>query len=129
MGGVLGKSGAVAFIARRRYWGAADAQIVIGAWRRSRESQTRFAQRYGLDPKRIGRWASRLARDEADGGASTGVRFHPVRLVPTVGRAVDETATIEIVLGDGRTLRVPPGFAAADLARAVTVLTTLAGER
>jgi hypothetical protein len=128
--GPQSRLGAVAAIARRRYWRTTDAAIVIGAWRRSGESQTRFAQRYGLDPKRIGRWAGRLARDGGERGArgvSAGLQFHPVRVVPPIGLA--GAWAIEIALGDGRTVRVPSGFAADDLARAVAVLTDVVVER
>jgi hypothetical protein len=122
-----GKSGVVAFAARRRYWRVMDARIVINAWHRSGESQARFAQRYGLDPKRIGRWAGRLARDGGARGESAEVRFHPVRVVPPIGLA--GAWAIEIALGDGRTVRVPAGFAADDLARAVAVLSAAVIER
>lgn len=117
--GMQSRSQAVAVVARQSYWRVEDARVVIDAWRRSRQSQRAFGERYGLDPKRIGRWASRLASEVEDDV----VRFHPVRVIPSRAPGVEEGDAIEIALGDGRTVRVPPGFAAADLARVVAVLT------
>jgi hypothetical protein len=72
------RSGGVAFVAQRRYWSAGDARVIVEAWQRSGESQGRFAARYGVDPKRIGRWAARLARGE-DGASVRAPRRHPRR--------------------------------------------------
>ena len=127
MGGPQSRVDAVAAIARRRYWRTTDAQIVIGAWRRSGETQAGFAKRYGLDPKRLGRWAGRLARAGGARGASAGLRFHPVRVVPPIGLA--NAWAIEIALREGCTVRVASGFATEDLARTVAVLTDAVGER
>jgi hypothetical protein len=48
------------------------------------------------------------------------VRFHPVRLVG--GKEGEHREAIEVVLVDGRRVRVPAGFAAADLERVLAVL-------
>jgi hypothetical protein len=49
------------------------------------------------------------------------VRFHPVHVMAGLdaGRAEQR---LEIVLGAGRSVRVPPGFAPEDLARVIEVL-------
>lgn len=117
----------LAVVARKSYWRAADARIVISGWRQSGESQARFATRYGLDPKRIGRWASRL-REPAH-GESAPLRFHPVHVVHPVGGVAGSAWAVEIALDGGRTLRVPSGFAADDLARAMAVLSHRPVER
>lgn len=103
-------------VARKGYWREADARVVVRAWRRSGKPAVRFAVENGLDPARLSRWAARL-----DGRANPGVRFHPVRLIPPVGRGVAGEA-IEVVLVDGRRVRVPAGFAAEDLERVLGVL-------
>ena len=89
---------------------------MVEAWQQSEESLASFARCYGVDGQRVTGWASRLAPSAADG-----VRFHPVRLV----ERREGHAPIEVVLRDGRTVRVPPGCAAADLH---TVLCVLAGD-
>jgi hypothetical protein len=122
--GAQDRSIEVARLARKRYWRAADARIVISAWRQSRESQGRFARRYGLDPKRIGRWVSRLAERERERehGGATPLRFHPVHVVHPIGGAAGSAWAVEIALGEGCTVRVPSRFAADDLVRALAVL-------
>lgn len=73
-----------------------------------------FARRYGVDPKRLARWAMRLKQAE-----SVALRFHPVRLRRTTeGAAVP----IEIELQDGRQVRVGRGFETDDLRRVLAVL-------
>lgn len=125
--GVQSRIDAVAAIARQRYWRMPDAQTVIDAWHRSGDTQAGFAKRYGLDPKRIGRWAGRLSRDGGARGVSAGLRFHPVHVVPPIGLA--SAWAIEIALRAGCTVRVAPGFATDDLARAIAVLHDAVGER
>jgi hypothetical protein len=50
------------------------------------------------------------------------VQFHPVR-VRTAERCSDEyTGRIELVLGDGRSIRLPHGFDAGDLRRVLAVV-------
>ena len=111
-----GKIEAVAQVAEQRYWRAAEARVVVEAWRASGEALGAFAARYGIHPRRVGRWAGQLGREDEEA-----VAFHPVRLVraiPTAGPG----APIEIVLGEGVRVRVPGGFAAEDLERVLGVL-------
>ena len=110
------RDGAVLRIAKRRYWREADARVIVDAWRRSESSLSGFARRYGVHGPRIARWASRL---EAPRGA---VRFHPVRVVAAEGRVWPSCEGIEVVLTDGRVVRVPPGFAPEDLHQVLRVL-------
>jgi hypothetical protein len=56
-------------------------------------------------------------RKPADGPAL----FHPVRVIDAVS-AGSNKQPIEVVLVDGRRVRVPAGFAAEDLARVLAVL-------
>jgi hypothetical protein len=128
------RSGGVAFVAQRRYWSAGDARVIVEAWRRSGESQVRFAARYGVDPKRIGRWAARLTRRGDVASARVpqrprrhgALRFHPVAVVG--GQSLIDASimasdrSIEIRLADGPAVRVPPGVTREDLEQVLEVL-------
>lgn len=113
---------AVRQVAESRYWREADARVMVEAWQRSGDSLAVFARRYRVDRKRITRWASRLTRSPR-----RGVRFHPVQVVATAAGGSGSRAAIEVVLADGRTVRVPPGFAPEDLQQVLRVLDGAAG--
>lgn len=103
-------------IAQRSYWREDDARRVVAAWRQSSEPASLFAGRLGIDPRRVSRWALRL-----EGPEDAPVHFHPVRV--TDGEVAGcGTACLEIAMGDGRSIRVAPGFAAEDLRRVLAVL-------
>ena len=104
-------------IGERRRWREADARVVVGAWRRSGESLSQFAGRYGLRGERISRWVSRIEKAERMGPS-----FHQVRLVEAQDRWHEGGERIEVVLTDGRTVRVPHGFAAEELQKVLRVL-------
>ena len=106
----------VAQVSRQRYWRKAEARVMVEAWRGGGETLSEFAARYGVDPRRIARWASRLhtPRPEA-------VRFHPVRLVG-VEPGKESGSAIEIRLVGGRRVRVARGFDAEDLRRVLAIL-------
>ena len=110
------RNGAVLRAAKHRYWREADARVMVEAWRRSGASLSTFARRYGVHGTRIARWASRLASPRS------AVRFHPVRVVAAAGRVRPGGDAIEVVLTDGRLVRVPPGFAPEDLHQVLRVL-------
>jgi hypothetical protein len=111
------KDEAIMRIGERQRWREADARVVVGAWRRSGESLSQFAGRYGLRGERISRWVSRIEKPE-----SSGPSFHQVRLVEAQDRWDDGGERIEVVLTDGRTVRLPHGFAAEDLHKVLRVL-------
>jgi hypothetical protein len=118
---------AVAAAAGKSYWREADARPVVQAWQSSGQSLSHFAAAQGLKVARLARWASRLGRRAVSrrGRGSAGVpplklRFHPVELVGS-GTAL-ETSAIEVVLLDGRRVRVPAGFGSGDLERVLQVL-------
>lgn len=103
-------------VVERRRWREADARLVLKVWRESGKSLSTFAREHGLQPIRVWRWSARL-RDQSSGP----LRFHPVRVVGP-DRGDDRAGTIEVLLLDGRRVRVAEGFSAADLARVLAVL-------
>ena len=108
----------VAKVAGRRYWREDAARVVVDAWRSSGEPLSRFASRYGVEAKRIARWAARVGTPKP--GPAASVRFHPVRLAGAGARPGG--FTIEIELPRGRRVRVARGFDAADLRGVLAVL-------
>ena len=106
----------VARVASLRYWQVEDARVMVEAWKESGERLTAFARQHGLKPRRLREWARRL---EASGEE---IAFHPVRVVQGPGEGRAPCDPIEIVLGEGCSVRVPPGFAAPDLERVLGLL-------
>ena len=99
----------------KRRWAEADARIVVSSWQRSGKRVSEFAREYGLTSQRLVRWSERL-----QGGSRGSVRFHPVRLVG--GERGGERDAIEVVLLDGRRVRVREGFSSEELGRVLEVL-------
>ena len=106
----------VGAVAGRPYWRQPEAERIVEAWQESGETGAAFARRHGVDPQRLSRWASRLRRP-----ASAPVRFHPVRVGGEDPRSRGGSV-IEIDLGGGRRVRVPPGVEVEDLRRVLAVL-------
>ena len=106
----------VARVASLRYWQAEDARVVVEAWKESGERLTAFARRHDIKPRRLSEWATRLE------ASSEEISFHPVRVVQAASEERAQRDPIEIVLGEGCSVRVPAGFAAQDLERVLGVL-------
>ena len=104
--------------AKRRYWREADARAVVEAWRRSGKGLSEFARERGLHARRLARWAARLEAAARSGD----VAFHPVRLVGVSRAETRHGEALEVVLRDGRSVRVPYGFAPEHLRRLLQVL-------
>lgn len=98
----------------RRRWREEEARVVVSAWRRSGKSMSVFAREHALGLQRLSRWVGRLG-DES----KARVRFHPIRLM---GGVSGTPGTIEVVLVDGRRVRMTEGFAAEELERVLRVL-------
>src|SRR6516225_1106159 len=104
--GILGK----------RRWNEEEGRLVVSAYQASGKSLSSFAREYGLQPSRMWRWSARV-RGEKKGGMS----FHPVGL--REAEPLDPKAgPMEVVLVNGRRVRVPQGFVAEDLVRVLEVL-------
>ena len=88
---------------------------MIGEWQASGLSVRAFCARHGLATASFYNWRRVLQRRAADEPA-----FVPVRVV---AEAVPALATaLEVVLTDGRMVRVAPGFDAATLRQLLAVL-------
>ena len=108
------RAGDLRKLAGRSYWREDDARRIVDAWRQSGQPVSVFAARLGIDPRRVSRWASRLQPPHADT-----VHFVPVRVADDHAHG---RVSIEIALGHGRQVRVPPGFAPDDLRRVLAIL-------
>ena len=106
----------VATVAGLRYWQEEDARVVVEAWRESGERVGAFAKRHGIKPRRLRQWARRLEPSSEE------ISFHPVRVVQASSEERAQRDPIEIVMGEGYSVRVPPGFAVQDLERVLSVL-------
>ena len=113
---------AVRRAARKAYWGEDDARVLVAALTESEQSLAQFARRHGVDPRRLGRWRSRLAQ-----ATSESVRFHPVQLTASESAGAPESGRIEIELVGGQRVHVGHGFHAEDLRLVVAVLEDVAG--
>jgi transposase-like protein len=103
-------------IAERQRWREEDARVMVEAWLSSGESVSDFARGHGLRGERISRWASRFPKGEKES-----LSFHQVRLVESQDRFHPDVK-IEVMLSDGRSVRVPHGFAPEELQKVLRVL-------
>jgi hypothetical protein len=87
----------------------------IGDWQASGLSARAFCERRGLTVARLYAWRRVLERRDAEKAA-----FVPVQVVADTVPA--QASALEVVLADGRTVRVAPGFDAATLRQLLAVL-------
>jgi hypothetical protein len=87
----------------------------IAEWRASGLSVRAFCDRRRLATPRFYHWRRVLERRAAEKAA-----FVPVQVVADAVPA--QTSALEVLLTDGRTVRVAPGFDAATLRQLLTVL-------
>jgi transposase len=92
-------------------------------WANSGRSIEAFAAREGIDPKRLKwwRWKLRPSSPPVSAPAVPGPRFVPVHVVDSPAGRADGGAPLEIVLPNGRVVRVPPSFDAAALERVLAI--------
>ena len=91
--------------AKRIYW-----RGVLDSWRSSGLEDVEFCRRHALPIKKFRWWRTRLQS-----------QFIPVRLNGAENGA-EETPSLEVVLANGRAVRVAPGFDAETLVRVIDVL-------
>lgn len=113
--GAAGRDADAVFEAARRsrYWSAAEARVVLRAYRASGLSLKAFARQTGVSAQRVRWWRDR--RPEA--AASAVPTFLPVEVV-----TAPPPPTLEVVGGGGRVVRVAVGFDATTLTRVLAVL-------
>ena len=87
----------------------------IAQWQTSGSSVTAFCARHGLSPASFYAWRKTLRRRDAERTA-----FVPVHVVADLAAA--PARPLEVVLADGRVVRVAPGFDAATLRQLLAVL-------
>ena len=113
---------------RRKNWTPAErAQLLREAFS-ERGAVSRVARQYGISPSLLYRWRRQALRGALDPAPA----FVPVQMLPAVPDATpvatatlnraDREARAEIVLGNGRILRVAEDIAAANLARLAQAL-------
>jgi hypothetical protein len=88
----------------------------IDQWRASGLSVQAFCARHDLAPARFYHWRRVLERRAAEEPAA----FVPVQVVADAVSA--QASALEVVLTDGRAVRIAPGFDAATLRRLLAVL-------
>ncbi len=108
----------------------------VKRWKRSGLSGAEFAQREGLKAPQLYWWTWKLGASDPAPAAADEPRFLPVRVVgsPAAASPRPEAALvkpssswgspvglIEIVLPNGRLVRVPPGFDPATLERVLSI--------
>ena|SRR5690606_9226861 len=89
---------------------AADWEARVREWERSGLSGVEFARRMGVSPGVLYAWKHRLRRKPAAAkvpAVRKAARFVEVEVVATERRT--ESAAVEIVLGNGRVVRVTGG--------------------
>jgi hypothetical protein len=104
----------------RLRWTEKDARVVLAAQQQSGKSVSVFAEEHGLDPQRLNLWRRRLAA--VAGGDITTFKELTVRPSSLRSGLGSDTIALEIVLGSGVVIRVPPSFDAAALVRLFEVL-------
>ena len=87
----------------------------IGEWQTSGLSVRAFCDRRGLTVASFYAWRRVLERRAAEKAT-----FVPVQVLPDAVQT--QTSALEVVLADGRTVRVTPGFDAATLRQLLAVL-------
>ena len=87
----------------------------IALWQHSRSSVAAFCARHGLSTARFYAWRRTLKRRDAQP-----TPFVPVQVVPDA--APTPASHLEVILADGRVVRVGPGFDAATLRQLLDVL-------
>lgn len=104
-------------LGREPHW-----RLVISRWRRSGLSVREFCRSEGVSEPSFYVWRRKLEAPKAETSrGSDGPAFLPVQVVADT-LAPAPTAGIEVVLTNGRCVRVAPGFDSRTLVRLVALL-------
>jgi transposase len=115
---------------RRRRWTSAQKLQIAMESLETGASAAVVARRHDVHPNLIHAWRRQLRTGELSGGPEDGAHFVPVAIAPASGAptvSVRPTGTdvmIEVVLRNGRVLRLPEGIVPA---RAVALADALEG--
>ena len=93
----------------------------VQRWDKSGLSAAAFAAREGLAVKQLLWWRWKLRTAPVAPAAATPLSFLPVHVVDRATPPATASAPIEIVLPNGRIVRVPPGFDPALLGHVLTI--------
>lgn len=75
----------------------------VAAWERSGLTGLGYSEVHGVSSGSLYAWKSKLCRDGAGQGAT---RFVPAEVVPAVTPQTKSEGVLEVVVGNGRTLRI-----------------------
>jgi|SRR5579871_326402 len=105
---------------RRRRWTAAEKQRIVAESLAGEASVTEVARRHDIHPNQLHLWRRQARSGAVSGAGAEGFRFVPVRLATRAGAVAPETSggavsAVEVVLRNGRLLRVPEGAALAQV--------------
>jgi transposase len=91
----------------------------VGRWQRSGLGADEFAEREGVNPRRLVWWRWKLRA--APPPATPEVRFLPVHVVDSASGPSGAGVALEVVLPNGRVVRVAPGFNPAMLESVLSI--------
>jgi transposase len=92
----------------------------VARWEASGLSAAAFAARERIDAKRLVWWRWKL-RSTPPASSAAAIDFLPVRVLDAQPARPSPAGPIEIALPNGRVVRVPAGFDAADLERVLAI--------
>jgi transposase len=105
---------------RRRRWTAAEKQRIVEESLAGAGSVAEVARRHDVHPNQLHLWRRQARAGAASGACAEGFRFVPVRLATRADgeapKATGVASSIEVVLRNGRLLRVPEGASPARVA-------------
>ena len=90
-------------------------------WEKSGQSAAEFGAREGIDAKRLKWWRWKLRSQPREPRLPAPVRFLPVHVVESPVPRGAPPAFIEVVLANGRVVRIAPGFDADTLGRVLAI--------
>jgi hypothetical protein len=93
----------------------------VKEWQASGQPVEHFCEQRGIKKRSFYRWR-RLLSESGGGLVGDSVSFLPVQIVPGENLLAGASTALEVVLGDGRTLRVARGFDVATLRQLLAVL-------
>lgn len=93
----------------------------VERWNKSGKTADEFAAGEGLKAKQLVWWRWKLRTEPAGPKDAAAPSFLPVKVVEPKERPVLRSALMEIVLPNGRVVRVAPGFDLVALAHVLTI--------